>query len=316
MRFITRSDLTCFFGIAMFASFSVFADECDAILQQGVRNTFQELRTGDFRSSFKSAYCNKSTSSQGSNSGTEAGGSYAGYGLNFGQSSSDTRQARAENCADSSSAMSDNNLVKAMQSVADKNIVDAWSSCKSSSYGVLILGELNATDILLTYRFRSAGAISQAVVDGAPFISGAKCDDAVKSGTVINTGGRIQSCSRTGDGPVTIAVNTNFQPARFFIPALVKQQATPLPSAGLPRVGDPGAPFGFGTPIDKQRVLPGVGIAPEGYTWCVIDKKFLVGGVQGYCYAREKSGSCRCAIVPQGLPQPDTKTTGTVFTGN
>lgn len=304
----------CF--IASCIHLPAIADECDAILQQGIRNTFQEVRTGDFRTAFKSAYCKKDSSSRGSSSGTEAGGSYGGYGLNFGQNSSDTAQARAENCGDSSSSMSDNNFVKAMQSVADKNIVDAWSSCKSSTYGLVILGELNGSDILVTYRFRSAGSVSQTVVSGTPYISGAKCDDAVKNGTIINTGGRIQSCSRTGDGPVSIAVNTDFQPARFFIPAVVKQQPvqTQPTSSREDRCKQYTGPGGALGCLIGKRFFPGVGVAPEGYTWCVLDTKFNnPPNVQGYCLAKEESGRCSCAKVPAGMPQPSMNYTGNVY---
>jgi hypothetical protein len=100
------------------------AHECDAILEQGVRNTYQELRTGDFRSSFSSAYCNKSSQSSGSTSGTNAGGAYGVYSFEFGQSGSDNSASRNENCGNSSSSLQDDKYLRALQSVADKNIVN------------------------------------------------------------------------------------------------------------------------------------------------------------------------------------------------
>ncbi len=275
--------------------------DCDAILEQGIRNTYQQLRTGDFRSAFASAYCNKTSASTGSSSGSDFGGSYGGFGLDFGSSSSNISQARAEICGQVSSAMSDAQLLKAMQSVADPNIVDAWSACKRSAYGVMINGELNGNDLVITYVFRAAGSIAQAKVDGAPYITGAKCNDAVRNGTIINTGGRIQSCTRDGDGPVSIAINTDFQSARFFIPAVVKPKSRPTTYANGPFAGQPIVQ------IDKKRMLPGVGIAPEGYTWCVLDPKGRSDpNVQSYCFAKEQSGWCHCAVVPPGYPQPST----------
>jgi hypothetical protein len=306
----TRTQIMVFFLLSRgLAS----ASDCDAILQQGIRNTFQEVRTGDFRTAFQSAYCNKASADTGSSSGTSAGGSYAGYGLNFGSNSSDTSQSRAENCGSNASSLSDDKYLKAMQSVADKNIVDAWSTCKSTTFGVMINGELNGNDLLITYIFRSAGAVNQAIVDGNPSISGAKCDNAVRDQTVINTGGRIQTCTRTGDGPVSIAINTNFQPARFFIPAVVKP-VSGQPGSGLSDFCKNWKGPGIPTQCLGNRFLPGVGVAPEGYTWCVLDRKFSADpAVQTYCYAREQSGSCHCAKVPPGYPQPSMDASGYVF---
>ena len=289
------------------------ANDCDAILQQGIRNTFQELRTGDFRTTFRSAYCNKASANSRSSSGMDAGGSYAGFGLNFGSNSSDTNQSRAENCGDNASSMSDDKYVKAMQSVADKNIVDAWSACKTNAFGVIINGELNGNDLLITYIFRSAGSVNQAVVEGNPTISGATCNNTVQDGTVINTGGRIQTCTRIGDGPVSIAINTNFQPARFFIPAVLKS-GSGQSASGLSEFCKNWK--GPGVPVQclGNRNLPGVGVAPEGYTWCVLDRKYSADpAVQTYCFAREQSGSCHCATVPPGYPQPSTDASGHVY---
>jgi hypothetical protein len=110
------------------------AGECDAILLSGVKNTFQELRAGDFAQSFQSAYCRKLSSSQSSSSGAQVGGSYAGFGLSFGKNSSDTAASRQENCGSNASAMSNAQYFNALQSVADPAIVAAWKSCTTKAY--------------------------------------------------------------------------------------------------------------------------------------------------------------------------------------
>jgi len=67
-------------------------------------------------------------------------------------------------------------------------------------------------------------------------------------------------------------------------------------------------------PIVSKSVLPGVGIAPPGYTWCAISRQYLnPPNVQTYCFSKEQSGTCHCAVVPPGYPQPSTSTTGVVF---
>jgi hypothetical protein len=178
-------------GILLFSSFTLqsFAGECDAILQSGVRNTFDELRTGDFAQSFRNAYCHNQSSSTGSTSGTEAGGSYAGYGLNFGQNKSDTAASREDNCGNSASEMSSSNYLKALQSVADPLIVKAWQQCTTKSYGLYINGDLDGDFIPLTVKFLAAGSISQTTIRYKPTINGADCEPIIEKGMIINTGG-------------------------------------------------------------------------------------------------------------------------------
>lgn len=304
------------------------AHECDAILEQGVKNTYEELRTGDFRSSFSSAYCNKSSQNSGSTSGTSAGGQYEVYKFDFSQSGSDNKSSRSENCGNSSSSLQDDKYLRALQTVVDKNIVDAWSNCRSNMAGVLINGELNGKDIFVTYVFRSAGAVTQAKVDTVPDIRGATCNDAVKLGTVINTGGRIQTCTRTGDGPVSIAINTDYMPARFFIPAVIHPKPKPAEPVQTPQQAleekcknwkGPGVPIdcagGNSPPIASSP--PGMGPAPQGYRWCVLDSQFNhQPGAQSYCFTTAAAGTCRCSAPPPGYPangKPEMY--GRTFTG-
>lgn len=75
---------------------------------------------------------------------------------------------------------------------------------------------------------------------------------------------------------------------------------------------------GPGIPVEclGNRFLPGVGVAPEGYTWCVLDARFLADPkVQGYCFSRETSGTCYCAKVPPGYPQRSMQSFGHVYEG-
>ncbi|SEM47802.1 hypothetical protein SAMN04489760_11747 [Syntrophus gentianae] len=76
-------------------------------------------------------------------------------------------------------------------------------------------------------------------------------------------------------------------------------------------IGPPPNLFCYG-----KRFLPGVGVAPEGYTWCILDKKFNnPPNVQGYCFSKEESGLCHCAKVPPGFPQPSMEWFGQVYEG-
>jgi hypothetical protein len=198
---------------------SVSAHDCDAVLSQGVRNTYQELRTSDVRSAFALAYCSKTSSSSGRSSGTTAGGSYAGYGLDYGTNASDTSESRTENCGGESLATSDTKYLNAMKSVADPGILAAWSTCMASQTGVLILGELNGDDIVLTYKSAGDSNTKPRATDDPTVTGVVKCDTAVRKGMEIGSGGITQRCKRDGLKAVTASINTTDKPALFMIPA-------------------------------------------------------------------------------------------------
>ena len=74
----------------------------------------------------------------------------------------------------------------------------------------------------------------------------------------------------------------------------------------------PGIPFA----CLGKRNLPGIGIAPEGYTWCILDARFNnPPNVQSYCFARENAGRCQCEKVAPGYPLPTLQMYGRVYEG-
>lgn len=64
-----------------------------------------------------------------------------------------------------------------------------------------------------------------------------------------------------------------------------------------------------------NRYLPGVGIAPVGYNWCLLDRRFWTNNVRSYCWTVQQSGHCNCSIVPPGNPQPSTASYGVTYDG-
>lgn len=216
----------CTFTIAalmlMGTSGTALADDCDSILEQGVRNTYSEIRSNDFRTSFSNAYCTKHDSSHGSERGTSVGGSYAGFGVSFGSNNNDTTASRNENCGTGGNALSDQRYLNALERVADPGIVEAWRSCKENSIGVIIEGRMNGSLLTLTYRFRPAGDITQATVRERPHVSGATCKTSLEGGSIVGTAKWTQICNRLGDDPVSVVVNTNFGSALYFLPQPAK----------------------------------------------------------------------------------------------
>jgi len=208
------SDLTRIGILLIVSSGTAWADDCDSILEHGIRNTYTELQTGNFRQAFASEYCSTAYSKQGSTSGTTGGGSAEGYGsFNYSQNSNDTSETRSQNCASGSSSMSNDQFLHAMKSVVDANIVNAWSMCKQrSGGGVIIDGDLNGNTITLHYRFHAVSHTANATILGAPSIQGAQCDTRVRSGSVIDAGGPDQTCTRIGGNPVSVVTCSPYCP--------------------------------------------------------------------------------------------------------
>ncbi|MGW6780820.1 hypothetical protein ACWF50_22695 [Brucella pseudogrignonensis] len=212
------------------------AGECDAILKDGVRNTYKTLQSGSFNSTFKQKFCDAYSSSKSGSNSASAGGSYGLFEANGSVSNQKMESVSKDYCSDTASGQSDERDLEVLKLIADKNIVDAWSSCTGNQTGLFVNGQLNGKTLVIQYKMRSAGAVNQATVEGNPTVINAKCDEAVKDGTVITTGGRFQTCTRESDDPTTIVVNTSFESKMFFIPAFNKDEVKKIePAASTPK---------------------------------------------------------------------------------
>lgn len=127
-----------------------YADDCDAILSQGIKNTYKELRTSNFEQEFKSAVCNEKQSAQSSGRNSSGSFRYKLVSGAFGSSRSSVGTTLDKLCSSGSGSVSSSDFIDAMKTEADANIVRAWESCKSSRYGVIINGELNDDDLAIT----------------------------------------------------------------------------------------------------------------------------------------------------------------------
>lgn len=193
--------------------------ECDSILSQGIRNTYRDLQSSDFRNQFSNKYCNQNQQTQSSGNSTGVGVGYKVFSFDFDNSNSSSSSIRASNCGESNGLNSDQKYVNAMRDVADPRIVEAWQTCMSNTTGLQILGELNGSSIVVKYVFRSAGAVARTSLTTDVRVRGAHCEDPIRAGTIINTGGLVQLCTRNGSDEVTIIANSDFAPAMLFIPA-------------------------------------------------------------------------------------------------
>ena len=252
------------------------ASDCDAILSQGVRNTYQLKNNNDLKSEFEKSFCEKSSG----NSGAGKGGNFGFLGsvkIDLGFNSQKAQATTQESCDKQSGKLSDAGFYDLMSYTVDPEIVRAWRDCSTNAYGPMILGELNGSDLMITYRFRPAGAIASTKVTAAPKVRGANCDDSLlKAGVTLNSGGVIDSCTRDGDKPVSIVLNTEFGPAKFFIP--------PVPEK--PKLSP-----------EARRLAANLPPAPSGKYYCIFDTK---PGEPFYpspasCLQSEaSSGECKC----------------------
>ena len=156
------------------------ANECDAILEQGIRNTYYQINKSDFRSNFQSGFCNKSSTSN-SNSGGKSGGAGIGYGnfkleLNGSSSESQLNQTQNQYCQNDKGGMSDEGYAQALSLIADPNIVSAWQACTKNSGGLLLTGTVEDDSyVRIALRFRNWGSIHQTTITETPSALGMDC---------------------------------------------------------------------------------------------------------------------------------------------
>lgn len=222
------------------ASDVTVADDCSAILEQGVFNTYQGLRTRNLKTEFQDAFCQSSTDSSGRS--TSAGGDATipikGVPVRFRGNYGQTRSSLHEqgSCGSSSSSLSDATYENILQKVVAPEIVSAWTDCRTKSGGFFINGELNGDTLVLEFRFRPFGAVTETRVTGDPVVIGAVCaSPAVKDRTIITNAKKYQTCQRSGTGAVSVVANSTIDGARFFIPAVAPAPPPPTPP-DIPKV--------------------------------------------------------------------------------
>lgn len=286
MRTCSYGIFVVLFGVGPLAANA--ASECDAILSQGVRNTYQLKSNNDLKSEFEKSFCQKSSG----NSGAGRGGNFGFLGsvkIDLGFNSQKAQATAAESCDKQSGKLSDAGFYDLMSYTVDPEIVRAWRDCSTNAYGPMILGELNGNDLTITYRFRPAGAIASTKVTGAPKVRGASCDDSLlKDGATLNSGGVMDSCTRDGNKPVSIVLNTEFGPAKFFIP--------PVPEK--PKLSP-----------EARRFAAGLPPAPSGHYYCIIqtDPGEPFYPAPSACLQSESSsGECKCPMydTTRRIPPP------------
>ena len=286
-------------------------DECDSILKNGVRNTYEWTRAQDLRSAYNREFCQKSSQQSSSNTGAGADVGYKFFEFNGEYSENDARSTAQESCDKNSGRLSDAGYQKLLQMTVSSEITEAWSKCRATLNGPIILGSINGSTLILEYRFRAAGNVGFTTVTSDPKVIGAACDDAVKKGIQLHAGGVSATCERQGRGPITAVLNTEFGTAKFFVPAIQERNEPPLPPA---RPVGPNAAAIRLSPPDGRRLPDGPPPGEAGPYLCVSKTPVprppgappqMPGtpALYGFCYLPSPSeGSCQCPI--RNVPPP------------
>ena len=212
-----------------FASFA--GDECQSILEQGIRNTYQSLRNSNLHSSMSKGFCHsqlkqvQDSGGGGLTFGFPVDGIPVKLGGNYSETSANN--SRSDLCNNQQGNLSDSQYETLLTRIVDPQVVAAWSSCKASSGGVLLDGELNGSTSILSIRFRNVGPVSSTKLIGPLQVKGASCPEEWITGMNVTGSKRYLQCSRFGDDPITATVNTEFDGAKFYIPPTTKIVFTP-----------------------------------------------------------------------------------------
>ncbi|MGV1913847.1 hypothetical protein [Agrobacterium vitis] len=214
------------------------ASDCDAILEQGVRNTYQKVDATNLQSKISNSLCSSYSKSSGSKGGggLSVGIPIDGVPLTFGgnYSKTDLENIASQSCKNDSSSLSDDQYHKVLSMVADARIVEAWSKCKSQSGGLLLNAEAHGSNIIFSVRFRPLGNTYQTRLTDDPIFDGVQCNkNKLKSGSTIGNPEINFICKRTNDEEVTAIINAEDDAARIFVPAVAKPEAPRNQTPGI-----------------------------------------------------------------------------------
>lgn len=223
---ISIFSITCL----LFVSQIAYSSECDAILEQGVRNTYLMNNGSNFKRNIIANYCKTTTGSWKGNTGGSLGldipivdipiGIDASYDQNEVKSTSD------EVCTNNSNYDEGANFTKVVKLIADPEIVNAWNQCKRFEGGVMLLGKaLDDTNISVTMSFRNSGSVYQTTVTEDPAISGMNCTSMVKAGQIINGSTKTYTCKRYGNNPAVLNLNNDYNGVSLYIPQVRYQES-------------------------------------------------------------------------------------------
>jgi len=202
---------------------TVYSSECDAILDQGVRNTFVMNNSSRFKQELKSGFC---SSHEEYNGGESGGGADVGFtlfeipiSLSGNYSQEEIKSLKDSVCRNDSSLNEGENYSHILQMIADPQIVNAWEKCKTSEGGVILLGEArDEQQVIVTMKFRNSGSIYETRVTDTPTITGMTCDSMIKKDEIINGSTRSYYCRRYANEAGNIIINNTYNGASLYIP--------------------------------------------------------------------------------------------------
>lgn len=240
---------------------TVYSSECDAILEQGVRNTYLMTNSSNFKRVIISNFCRVTDTSNDGSKGGSADVNIPIVDIDLGFSGDynekEVKSTHEEVCTNNSNADEGGNFSKVLKLVADPQIVSAWSQCKNSEGGVLLLGKaLDEKNLLITMSFRNAGSVYQTEVTDEPILSGMTCSSMIKAGQIIDGSTRSYACKRYAGEPASLIINNKFNGVNLYIPPTKYTRNPPVPDNVkiIPKWEYEGCP-NFVRPIGNQPVI-------------------------------------------------------------
>ena len=194
------------------------ADRCGDILKQGIFDQYRSLNQNNYSSRLKDALCQSSSSSSGNSGGggLSVGIPIEGVPIKFGGNYDEkhVNEMKQNYCHDGSSSLDNGDLRWIMQQVASQAVVAAWSRCMHdtvrSSGLVGAIDNVNGSQFIFRASWNAGYGVNEAVVSSFA-VRGATCDPVIlTTGTRITTEGIAQPCTRSGNGPVSIILNSNY----------------------------------------------------------------------------------------------------------
>jgi hypothetical protein len=260
------------------------ADDCRAILDHGIYNTYQQLMGHNLNSEFKTGLCQAASSNARNNQGGKfaLGIPIGGISLQLNAGSSDSRVQEIANkaCGSSSSELTDDQAEQLLVMTVDQRIVEAWSKCRSG--GFYVDGELVGTTLALQFGFKQEGAVAQTQLTRDPEVTNLRCNALPTKGDTISGAGYFTQCQRLSDDPIVVTANSTINAAAFFAPQKPAVIAKP---ACKPKAIPVAFAFQGGALKDP----------PDGQYWCQF-KWGQQNNELGWCPTFTETGECICDV--------------------
>ena len=250
----TNKVVVCIGLMLVMCNFYASADDCGEILAGGIHDAYNFSNTDSLESMTFQAVCAKKSSLRGSSAGFAFEFPIPELSSVIGLSSSNnySRSKREEFCKKNINTVSTDSATNLAKKTINKDIVSAWSNCKSS--GLKCIGKnINNSNFELNASWKTVAAnVPEPVIVNDLKVVGGACDDLQylrKNNTINENVPIVEVCTRNSDDSVFAYLNTSQGPLKCYVPKIVKVSKL-MPSEYLAACADGNQDGCFG--LQKQ----------------------------------------------------------------